>query len=346
MERRGFTRRPEPEAAPLHAANRVSTSLLFILISGFVIVLSSPQARGQALDTPATNSANVQSTTVPIEAPTPPAITNGLPAPTNPPPIKAGSLFRPSSSDVISAFSGNMGGKFTLSGRTLKLPSPEAAPRPADAWQRILDFGMNMTRGDSETLRYELGVDASKTLDDDFFRMRARGAYGESSQIKDTENANAGFRYEHMLTKNVYGLGNLFWMNDTIAGLRYRTTGIVSPGFRLVRTDTTLLNLEDGAGYISEKKTGVGGQNYAAGRAAITAEHILNAHVLTWVTTEYFPKLSDTSMFFMDTEAGISVVLTRDLSLNVFYQVRYDSEPVEGKKATNSTMTTALSLNF
>lgn len=314
-------------------------SLLFLLT---ILVTPVTWAETSDTNTPATTA-----TTPEITTPSGlPAITNQPPVTTNLPPSRREEALRSDSAGLLGANIGNMPGKFTLSGRTLKLPAPEAAPRPADAWRRNLDFGMNMTRGNSEILRYELGLDASRELADDFFRVRAKGVYGESGQIKDTENADAGFRYEHMMTKQVYALGNLSWLNDTIAGLRYRTFGIVSPGFRLIRTDTTLLNLETGAGYIAERKTGMEEQSYAAGRAAIRAEHILNAHVLTWISCEYLPKLSDTSVYYMDTETGVSAVLTRDLSLNVCYHMRYDSMPVAGEKSTDSTLTTSLSLNF
>jgi putative salt-induced outer membrane protein YdiY len=246
---------------------------------------------------------------------------------------------------LLGSFNGASGGKYSVSGRTLRLPATEGTSHPAGDWRRNLDFGMTQTRGNSDTLRYLLGVDAVKDQEFDLFRFRGKGSYGESDGVKDTENALAGFRYERLLTPKLYALGNIEWMSDTIADLNYRFTGILSPGVRLIRSETMVFNLELGAGYIEENKAG--DQNgYTVGRAAATVEHIINEHVLVWCTGEYLPKIADPEIFFVNAEAGIASFITRDLSLNVSYQERYDSAPLEGKKNSDALLSTALSLGF
>ena len=250
-----------------------------------------------------------------------------------------------SGTSLLGAFGGHSGGKFSISGRTLRLPTPTSTPHADRDWRRNLDFGMNQTKGNTETLRYSLGLDALKEEDADLFRLRAKGLYGESDGNKDTENAYAGFRYERLLNPELYALGNLDWITDTIADLRYRVTAIASPGWRLIRTEETLVNLEAGAGYIQEKKDSEE-KGYAAGRAAITIERVANAHVILWCAAEYLPKLADPGVFFVNAEAGAASYITRDLSLNICYQERYDSTPVEGKKNADTILATSVSLNF
>ena len=204
---------------------------------------------------------------------------------------------------------------------------------------------MSQTHGNSETLRYSLGLDAVKDQETDLFRFRGKGSYGESDGVKYTENALAGFRYERLLTQKLYGLANIEWMTDTIADLNYRITGILSPGVRLIRSKTMILNMELGVGYIEENKAG--NQNgYTVGRAAATVERIINEHVLIWCTGEYLPKITDPDIFFVNAEAGLASFITRDLSLNICYQERYDSIPVEGIKNSDTIFSTALSLSF
>ena len=249
------------------------------------------------------------------------------------------------SGSLLGALGGQSGGKFSIAGRTLRLPALSSTPHADRDWRRNLDFGMNQTKGNTETLRYSLGLDALKEEDADLFRLRAKGLYGESDGNKDTENAYAGFRYERLLNPKIYALGNLDWITDTIADLRYRVTAITSPGWRLIRTEETLVNLEAGAGYILEKKESED-KGYAAGRVAITIERVANAHVILWCAAEYLPKLADPGIFYMNAEAGVASYITRDLSLNVCYQERYDSTPVDGKKNADTILATAVSLNF
>jgi putative salt-induced outer membrane protein YdiY len=204
---------------------------------------------------------------------------------------------------------------------------------------------MTLTRGNSETLRYSAGVNAVKERADDLFRFQAKGAYGQSGDKTDTENAMAALRHEHRLTQTTYALGNLEWMTDAIADLDYRVTSILSPGIHLVRTPLTLFNVELGAGYLAERK-GAKEEGYAAGRLAITFERVLNEHVLSWVTAEYLPKITEAQVFYVNSEAGIATALSRSLSLNITIQDRYDNAPVEAKHNHDTVLTTSLSLNF
>jgi putative salt-induced outer membrane protein YdiY len=297
------------------------------------------------LDLDAT-STNLSPVVVPPPVEVTPVETNQMPVITNQiPVIKPKGTVKTGTSNVLSAFAGSFGGSYSVSGRTLRFPAPEATPRNATSWRRNLDFGMNMARGNTDTLRYSLGVDTVKEKDANTIRFRAHGAYGESDGSKDTENAGATLRYERQLTPIVYALANLDWMTDPIAELDYRFTGILSPGFHLIRTKTSLLNFEIGAGYVEEKKDN-NEDGYTAGRAAIIAEKLFNDHVLGWATVEYIPKLADPSVFFINTELGLASYITRDLSLNICYQERYDSNPGEDTESRDSILSTALSLNF
>lgn len=316
---------------------------ILLLISSAGAGVASGQVAGGPLS-PAgteTNAPTIVYVTneIPSTVITIPSLSTNVAAPPKTKPIDG------SGSALLGAFVGQAGGKFSISGRTLRLPAPEVATHPDRDWRRNLDFGMNQSKGNTETLRYSLGLDALKEEDADLFRIRAKGAYGESEGNKDTENATAGFRYERLLTGKLYALGNLDWFSDTIADIRYRVTAIASPGLRLIRTDDTLLNLEIGTGYIRQRKE-FQDDGYAAGRGAITLERVVNSHVMVWCSAECLPKLADTGVFFVNAEAGAASYITRDLSLNVSYMERYDSTPVEGKDRVDSILATAISLNF
>jgi hypothetical protein len=251
--------------------------------------------------------------------------------------------FIPGGSSVRSAFSG----KFVVPGRTLRLPAPEADndTRPANDWNRSLTFAMNMTQGNSDTLRYALGLDAAREKEQNTTRVRARAGYGESEGQKVTEYATALYRYDRKINRRFYALGNLDALTDTIADIDYRLIGILSPGFNLWRNDQSICKMELGAGYLAEQK-GSGNDSFAAGRAAASLEHILNAHVLTWASVEYVPKLQDPKVFYVNSEVGLAAMLTRDLNLNLTLEDRYDNTPALDKESNDLTFTTSMSLKF
>lgn len=275
-----------------------------------------------------------------------PAATNAPPAVTNLPPARTAPIV--TGATLMGVFGDTLpGGKFAVSGRTLTLPAPPlpSAPVPADAWRRSLAFGMTLAQGNTEILRYSLGLDVLKEREIDLFRMQAQGRYGESADKTDTENAMASLRYERMLTAATYALGNVEWMTDSIAEIDHRLTCILSPGIHLIRTDTTLLSVEAGAGYVSQKKRD-NEEGYAAGRLAVTAERLINDHVLVWAGAEYLPKIAEASVFYVNSNAGLATLLARNLSLNVTIQNRYDNAPAEDKKKSDTVLTTSLNLNF
>ena len=187
-------------------------------------------------------------------APPPVVVTNATVRPsivtTNAVPAPTGVAVRGIFSDVGQ-------GKCSVAGRALKLPALEAAPTNelASAWRRAISFGMDLSKGNTDNLRYSLALSAVRERDVDLTSFRAQGIYGESEGTKDTQNASARARYERQLSDITYGLGYADWLTDPIAGTDYRVTGIASPGWHLVRTERSILNVEAGAGYLDEKKS-------------------------------------------------------------------------------------------
>ncbi len=281
------------------------------------------------------------------EPPLPPVSTNvSPPADTNrpaatPPKVPMGA----SGSALLDTFGGAQSAKFSIVGRTLKLPLLEEVPPEHDVWNRHVELGMNASRGNSDTLRYASALETVRETELDLIRLRAHAAAGESEGTKDTENMGAHGHYERMLSGKLYALANLEWWRDTIALVDYRVTGIVSPGLHLVRTEKSLLNVEVGAGYIGEKKDGEE-DGYAAGRVAVMFEHVLNPFVLAWFSTEYLPKVMDPEIYFVNAEAGITSGLSRQLHLNVTLQERYDSAPVDDKERSDLVMAASLGIGF
>ncbi len=315
-----------------------SLSLLFCLAAPCLGQSPAPAIQG--------TNATVQP--VPLPQPTPansnlvtqpPAVTTNR-FPVVPPPKTPGTL---SGSGIRSAFSG----KFVVPGRTLKLPPPEDSglPPEPEIWDRSMLFGMNMTQGNSDTLRYTLGLEAVRSREEDTTRVRGRSTYGESEGKKDAENASALIRYDRNLSRRVYALGDVDWLTDTIADVDYRILGILSPGLHLIRSEHTVCNFELGAGYLSEKK-GSEKEAFVAGRAAGILEHLFNSHALGWCSLEYLPKLSDPDIFFVNAEAGLVSMITRNLQLHVTLEDRYDNAPAEDKTGNDLILTTSLSLKF
>lgn len=323
-----------------------AVGLALLTLGGVALAQVSNRFNWDLTNAPAVDTNSTPPVEVPYE---PPITTNEAPVEINVPPIVKPPVKvarGASGADLSQTFGGTAGGKFCVSGRTLKLPAPAApASVGSNAWRRAVSFGMNLTKGNSDTLRMSASAEAVHETDLHLLRLTGRWASGESDGAKDTENMSLDEHVERMLTGKLYAMEKVDWYRDTIAGLDYRITGIVSPGLHIVRTDTSLLNAEAGAGYVQEQKDGdVDG--YAAGRVAILAERVLNPYVMAWCTAEYLPKLADPAIFFINAEAGVAALVTHSTSLNVTLQERYDSQPVDEKDSSDMALTASLSLSF
>lgn len=273
-------------------------------------------------------------------------VTNQAVAVTNEPTAVAPPPLPPSlRPDLAAAFTATQVGRYGAAGRVLKLPVQTMAGNDAREWRRSFEFGLSMTQGNIDTLRYTAGLNLSRDRDADLTQFKANASYGESEDVKDTENASSTARYGRDLSKSAYALVSLDGAYDSIANLDYRLSFILSPGLRLIRTERTVLNIEAGAGYLKEEKGDVS-RGFAAGRLAGALERILNPYVLAWCSGEYIPKLSDTGVFFTNAEVGLVSFLAQNLSLNIVFRERYDSDPAPDKTASDAAFTTSVSITF
>ncbi len=262
----------------------------------------------------------------------------GVPvAPVRPPPAHRGAQMR-------EAFTG-AGSRYGVSGRVIQMPAKKRVEKPKEAWRRSLSLGIGTAQGNSETLRVDGEVNATKETDSNWFFLKGAGRYGESEREKDTENATGEAKYQRKLTERMYAATEANVFHDAIAELEYRVRGSLSLGRHFIRTERTVLSIEVGPGYVTEKKGGET-EGFLAGRVAQHLEFLVTPSLQVWQTLEYVPNLEDSRVYFLNAEAGLETVLVGELSLKFTVESRYDSHPAEGKENHDLLTTTALKWAF
>jgi putative salt-induced outer membrane protein YdiY len=267
--------------------------------------------------------------------------TNAPPAAEEPlPPAKA---YR--GSDMGEAFKGAGSSRFGVSGRVNKMPAKKSAKREKEAWRRNIEFGVNTSRGNSDTLRYNGSVSGSRETDANYLYLKAGGRYGESEQQTDVESASGEAKFQRLLTERMYAALDVNALHDQIAALSYRARGSVSLGRHFIRTERTVLSAELGPGYVAEKKGGES-EGFVAGRVAQYLEFLITDSLQVWQAVEYIPDLEDSAVYFINGEIGLETVLLSNLNLRFTIEDRYDNRPAEGKERNDLLTTTALVWNF
>lgn len=231
--------------------------------------------------------------------------------------------------------------------RRLGLPggSPDtrqsAARHPERRWHSEAEVGATGYRGNTDSDLLTLRIKSERATTNSALTLAAHGYIGSSEGERSQENAGANLAYRHDVHDRFYGSGELRYYYDALADLDYQTMILLSMGYDLIKDEDTRFTLEAGPAYIMEKKGGTRDE-FVAARLAATVEHRIGQQVLLWEQAEYLPALNDTSVYLVLAEVGVESVLSSWLSFRTTVQLRYDSNPAEGKEEADLFMTAAL----
>ena len=248
-------------------------------------------------------------------------------------------------SDMGAAFQGAGSSRYGISGRVHRLKKKKTAEKENGAWRRNIELGVNTSQGNSDTLRYNASLSASKDTDKTSYFLKASGRYGESKGETDAENADAEAKAQRQLTERMYAALEGNARHDQLADLAYRVRGSLSIGRHWVWTSRTVLNAEIGPGYVAEKKGGEE-EGFLAGRAAQYLEFLVTESLQVWESVEFVQNIQDSGVYFVNSVVGLETILISNLSLRFTVEDRYDSQPAEGKVSNDLLTTTSLNWSF
>ena len=258
-------------------------------------------------------------------------------------PVRTTPVYR--GSDMGSAFEGAGSSRYGVSGRVHQVSEKARQEKGKEAWRRNIELGINTSQGNSDTMRYNAALSASKETEVLSYFLKLSGRYGESDNKTDAESADAEAKAQRRLSERMYAALEGNARHDQLADLAYRVRGSLSLGRHLVWTDRTVLNAELGPGYVAEKKGGEE-EGFMAARAAQSLEFLITASLQVWESVEFVQNIQDTEVYFVNSEIGLETVLIYNLRLRFTVEDRYDNRPAEGKKSNDLLTTTSLNWSF
>ncbi|MCX7721616.1 MAG: DUF481 domain-containing protein [Verrucomicrobiae bacterium] len=212
-------------------------------------------------------------------------------------------------------------------------------------WESEVALGLTLTSGNRETwlLTGDARTQRKKPPTEWSFGLNA--SYGETEDVKSTELLRG------------YGQGNRLWgeywflyargdgLHNDITGVDYRFA--VGPGLGryLLKRSRTSLSVEAGATFVWERVSSAA-NDYVAVRFAERFEHKFNDRARVWHSVEWLPAVDDWSDYVLTAEAGVDSALSKLLSMRVYVQDIYDSEPALGRKPNDLRLVSALVVKF
>lgn len=237
-------------------------------------------------------------------------------------------------------------------------------PHLLDYWSGAVDSGLALSRGNSDTTTFNLGMKAARTTSRDKISVYSTALFTKSGikgacplvpgiavppvtcVVTTASAVRGGTRYDLNLSEKVFAFAQLDLEHDRFQDLDLRTVLAGGAGYHVIKNDRTTLDLKAGGAFDHDAfSTGLRRSEPDAlvGEALtykLTKSTALNESL------DFFPNLSDLGEYRFAFDSGISTAMNKWLSWQVTYSDRFLSNPVPGIKKNDVLLTTGIHLTF
>jgi putative salt-induced outer membrane protein YdiY len=230
-------------------------------------------------------------------------------------------------------------------------------PRIIDLWAALLDTGLSLTRGNSESTSFALTGKAARTAKRTKISLYSTEIYSRST-LAGVSNTTAsairgGARVDVNLRGRSFAFGLADFEHDRFQDLDLRSVLGGGLGYHLIKEKDRTFDVFGGLTYNQEYYSRVfSPPNPSTTRK--TAEFVVGETLATKVGSRttlseqfnFFPNLSDTGDYRLQLDATAATKLKNWLSWQVTFSDRYVSRPLLGLKNNDVLFTTGLRLTY
>ena len=230
-------------------------------------------------------------------------------------------------------------------------------PRIIDLWAALLDTGLSLTRGNSESTSFALTGKAARTAKRTKISLYSTEIYSRSTLAgvsNTTANAiRGGARVDVNLRGRSFAFGLADFEHDRFQDLDLRSVQGGGLGYHLIKEKDRTFDVFGGLTYNQEYYSKpFRPPNPSTTRK--TAEFVVGETLATKVGSRttlseqfnFFPNLSDTGDYRLQLDATAATKLKNWLSWQVTFSDRYVSRPLLGLKNNDVLFTTGLRLTY
>jgi putative salt-induced outer membrane protein YdiY len=224
---------------------------------------------------------------------------------------------------------------------------------PLPEWKGSLTLNGLFTTGNSETEQIGFRFGLGKRWERDRLSFGAEYSYGRQKDPDSGENVTtvdygqAFGKYEHDLTKKLYGYGLVRIEHDGVAGLIFRLTPGAGLGYRWIESPTFSFSTEAGLAYVYEDYETTGSNDFIAGRLAYAVDWKPFPVLKLYHDLEYLPSLQNfTEDYLLNANAGMRVGVWRGLFTDLRIEFRYDNTPAPGRKKEDTRFIVGVGWEF
>lgn len=230
-------------------------------------------------------------------------------------------------------------------------------PPPDDVWTGKGQAGLVSTQGNSSAKTANVALDLSLVHGAWKHSAHLGGLYAQSAGITSSDQWDALWQSNYLITTRVLGFGTLRYSHDMFSGFQYQASAAAGIGYKLVDGKTTHLTVQGGAGYRRSQPESIirnsAGVVTSRTLLAATGNAILTAGVdysqnLTGTTTLSDKLLveSGSSDTLINDALALTVKISTKLALSAGYKLQNNSNPPAGLKKLDTMETIDLVYAF
>ncbi len=226
--------------------------------------------------------------------------------------------------------------------------------KPDGEWRSLFTAGASLSTGNTDAKSASLSAEVVRLRSFDKWSLDGAGQYATSDGAKTADRDNGTALYTRDITPVWFGFGQLDLLHDVLADISSRTTLGSGLGYHVFKEPDLSWDVQAGLAYTLDR--------YAQPQFVDDALRRRYDHADVLLSEESNHKFSDTTTFRQKLivypnlrgdndvrtvfDTGLSVSMTKQLSLTASFEHRYDSHPGAGLGKTDTQWVTGLSLRF
>ncbi len=226
-----------------------------------------------------------------------------------------------------------------------------------NGWSGEGSLSAGVTTGNTETTDLGLGVDATRTMNLWKIGLQATADYGETDGDETKNRIFLGTNLDRQFNDRLFGFGQLTYERDEFSGFDSRAFIGGGLGYELLNGDATQWTVRGGPGLkIDEIEAVLDGSTVPPTvLSEASTEESFGATAASNFAHKFNDNVSftnDSTLVYADTStqigniAAITASLTNTLSARVSFEVRHDTDPVDGFESTDTISRVSLVYGF
>jgi putative salt-induced outer membrane protein len=231
----------------------------------------------------------------------------------------------------------------------------QATVKDDGQWRAALGLGASYATGNTDSTTFSLTGDSVRKTKDDKWSIYGNAIYGKSDGKKNADALRLGSRYDWNFGQSFFAFGTGNVERDKIALLSSRLDLGAGVGYHVINAPDTTWDVFGGAGYTMDRydaprvigNNTVDSYNYANLLLGEESTHKLGETTSFKQRFVAYPNLKDSNAWRSQFDAGLSVAMSKAMSLNVGLSNRYNNAAAgAGLKKSDTLLTTGVSYKW